>query len=402
MVIKKSTIQNKLAVYIFCLAVILKQFYLLPSGSFQLGDLFFMLFFGICFVQKRIMLSKKDLFLVAFFFLAAIVNIISYVAASFEVTKYADSSFTIILFYLYNFLIVFAFENTFDDKDSLELLCRAMKLALLIQIAVYVLGIGRWYGGSRYKGTFNDPNQYGFFIMTAFFVIFNVGRVLKEKNTLIWCALSVFLILLSSSTGMMLGLMSFVGFTFLMWIKVRVSKSIFIVICCVAIVLGVCLFVLLFYSDNLISTSTIQNEAIRRLLEKINEFSGGFVKSFAADRNMMRVIKYPEMMLLGSGEGMGKAWGIDFNEGGDIHSDFFSIVFSYGIIPSSFLFIWFFFCFKGISAKYVGVYLGLLAESFTLVNHRQPLFWCFIVMASFEVFQRDKQSNDVSRQICVK
>ena len=402
MVIKKNTIRNKLAVDVFCLAVILKQFYILPSGSFQLGDLFFMLFFGICFIQKRIILTRKDLFLVVFFFLAALVNIISYVAASFEIPKYAESPIIVILFYAYNFLIVFAFENTFDDKHSLELLSRAMKLALLIQIAVYALGIGRWYGGTRYKGTFNDPNQYGFFILTALFVVFNVGRALAEKNTLIWCALSVFLILLSSSTGMMLGLLSFAGFTFLMWIKGKVSRSIFIVICCAAIVLCVCLFVLLFYSDNLISTSSIQNEAIRRLLEKINEFSGGFVKSFAADRNMMRVIKYPGMMFLGSGEGMGKAWGIDFNEGGDIHSDFFSIVFSYGIIPSSFLLIWFFSCFRGISAKYVGVYLGLLAESFTLVNHRQPLFWCFIVMASFEAFQRNKQSNGVSRQICAK
>lgn len=402
MVIKKNTIRNKLAVDIFCLAVILKQFYILPSGSFQLGDLFFMLFVGICFVQKQIKLTKKDFFLVCFFFLAALVNIISYVAASFETPKYSESPFIVILFYLYNFLIVFAFENTFDDIPSLELLSRTMKLALLIQIVVYVLGIGRWYGGARYKGTFNDPNQYGFFVLTALFVIFNIGRALSEKNTLIWCALSVFLILLSSSTGMMLGLLSFVVFTILMWIKGKVSKSIFIVICCVAIVLCVCLFILLFYSDNLISTSSIQNEAIRRLLEKINEFSGGFVKSFAADRNMMRVIKYPEIMLLGSGEGMGEAWGIDFNEGGDIHSDFFSIVFSYGIIPSFFLFMWFFFCFRGISSKYVGVYLGLLAESFTLVNHRQPLFWCFIAMASFDVFHRNKQSAGVVRQISVK
>lgn len=393
MVIKKTSLRNKLAVEIFCLAVILKQFYILPSGSFQLGDLGFMLFFGICFIQHLTKLTKKDLFLVVFFLFVVFVNIISDLIASFEPQTNFGSSFTVILFYLYNFLVVFAFENVFNDKESMKFLSKTMKIVLIIQLVIYIFGVGRWYGGKRYQGTFNDPNQYGFFILTALFIIFNVGRALSEKKLLIWCALSIFLIMLSSSTGMILGLMAFVGFSLLMWVKQNVSNSFFIAICCIVVVLCICTFILLFYSGNLISTTSIQNETVRRVLEKINEFSNDFIRAFASDRNMMRVVENPEIMLLGSGEGTDSAWGIDFNESGDIHSDFFSIIFSYGIIPSLFLFVWVTRCVKGLSAKYVGAYLGLLAESFTLVNHRQPLLWCFIVMASFDIFQKSKSCN---------
>ena len=65
----------------------------------------------------------------------------------------------------------------------------------------------------------------------------------------------------------------------------------------------------------------------------------------------------------------------------EIHSSFFDVWFSYGLIPTTFLVYW---IVKNVirceKAQRAAV-LALLAESFTLMNCRQPFFWFVIVMA---------------------
>ena len=90
-------------------------------------------------------------------------------------------------------------------------------------------------------------------------------------------------------------------------------------------------------------------------------------------------------MLYGAGQGdfyrFDKA--ISANE---IHSSFPGMLFYYGIIPFAILLYWVFRNFSaGRNNPYVLLcYLAYFAETFTLTNQRQPLFWMIIVFASLK------------------
>lgn len=388
--------KRNIAVIVFCIACFLKQFYLLPSGSFQLGDLFFMLFAGICFVlySRSFVLSNTDKVLLLFVCLVFLQNVIHglFRAPSWDTFI---GSVLVSAYYIYNFLIVITFRHVFNNPTALHSLAKSFKLALIFQLVVLATGLGRSYGISRYQGTFNDPNQYGFFILTALFFVYQIGKLEKDKMHIVWSLLAVLLIAPSASTGMILGLGGFILVNIICWLYRNLSRSVFVSICVIGLVILIVLFVVLFYSGINFTVNNANSSIFTRVLSKVNKFSGDFFVSFAKDRNMMRVANNPSMLIVGSGEGTDKAWGVSFDERGDIHSDLLSIFFSYGIATFSLFIIWVALNIKGIDSRYLGIYGGLFLESMTLVNHRQPFFWCLFVLASFSVFKHsNKQTGD--------
>lgn len=111
--------------------------------------------------------------------------------------------------------------------------------------------------------------------------------------------------------------------------------------------------------------------------------STDFQNSIIADRQLDKLILYPEKMLYGAGQGdfyrFDKA--VSANE---IHSSFPGMLFYYGIGPFLVLLYWVYRNFaEGQNSPYVLLcYLAYFAETFTLTNQRQPLFWMIIVLAS--------------------
>lgn len=65
----------------------------------------------------------------------------------------------------------------------------------------------------------------------------------------------------------------------------------------------------------------------------------------------------------------------------EIHSSFFDVWFSYGIIPAAVLVYWIVRNVIRCDRAQRAAVLALLAESFTLMNCRQSFFWFLIVMA---------------------
>lgn len=375
---------KKLCRLLFCLGIFTKQFYILPSGTFQMGDFFFILSF-ICVISLSwIRLSRIDFFLALFVFCVAVINIGNYFLSGFE-----GNGVLITLYYVYNLLVLIAFRNIFhDDITSLGSIANTMCMALFTQLIIFLVGAGRWFFVGRYMGTFNDPNQFGFFVFTAVFFCWNIYKAKESWLRFLCLFLGVSLILTSASTGMMLGLAAMLGGFIIVFLNKRLSRSVYVFFLIICIIICLALFMFLFGSGRTLTYSS-DNSAISRFVGKINEFSGDFVAKFAEDRNMMRVIEHPVFLIIGSAETTGSAYGVDFNEHGDIHSDVFSLLFSYGIIPFLILMIWVAKNLRGIAIDYVPVYLGLFSEALTLVNHRQPLFWCLIAMSSFVVFKKE-------------
>ena len=378
---------RELSKALFCIGVFTKQFYILPSGSFQLGDLFFMLSFLSCIGLGKVRIAKIDFSFMTFVLLACIINMSAFLSDGFY-----GNGLTVSMFYVYNLLAVIAFRNSFRSLDDLLSLSKVMLVSMLTQLVLYLGGGGRWYSSGRYMGTFNDPNQYGFFVLSAIFFTWIIYKSAGFKLRFLCLVCGSFLVMLSSSTGMILGIGAFAGGLFLVFLYNHLSRSVFRFLLAVCIIICIVVFYILFFGNTKIIVSSDSN-LISRLAEKINKFSGNFISGFVKDRNMTRVMEHPEFLLVGSSEGASSRFNIEFGEGGDIHSDMFSLLFSYGIIPFSILMVWIILNMRGLAAVYIPVYLGLIMESITLVNHRQPLFWCLIAMASFDEFKRNKAST---------
>ena len=65
-----------LITWMMALGIYAKEFYLLPSGSLQIGDLFFLMAFAIAALTGRIRFERIDRALLLFVFLAVIVNLV--------------------------------------------------------------------------------------------------------------------------------------------------------------------------------------------------------------------------------------------------------------------------------------------------------------------------------------
>ena len=100
-------------------------------------------------------------------------------------------------------------------------LCWMCRINLIFQVLLLVSGRGRYFyetwGGSRFMGIFNDPNQFTVFIFIMMLVLFMEYRrkaVYTAKTRIgFWgmFLLGVFLIGKAESTGMFIGLLVFVG-----------------------------------------------------------------------------------------------------------------------------------------------------------------------------------------------
>ena len=66
----------------------------------------------------------------------------------------------------------------------------------------------------------------------------------------------------------------------------------------------------------------------------------------------------------------------------EIHSSFFDVWFSYGLIPMLLLTYWIMKHAVRCSRRQRAAVIALLAESFTLMNLRQPFFWFILIYGS--------------------
>lgn len=380
---------------LFLLGVLFKQFYLVSSGGFQLGDFCFMGSFVILvafYNRFRIPLTGNDNLFMGFVGCVALINFIYICIYGMDYPGEFRFHMSIV-YYLYNLFIILTFRQFSTDKAFLTKLRKVLQLGLLIQLGVSIAGLGR-YGSMRYMGTFNDPNQFGFFVFASFLMIFIVSMVTKEGHPLIWYAVAFYLIMRSVSTGMLLGMtVLFVVYIFLKISELNYRSAVLFM----AIVATFFLTMLLLHFGVIrIPASIAQSTMVQRALSKIWSFglgsnavsSGGF-RNLIIDRCWDRLWDYPSKILYGAGEGYYDRFpSARFNDN-EVHSSILGPLFYYGIFPCSIWFVWTAKQLKGIKRELWCAYLALIIESITLVNNRQPFFWMIFVLAGSRLAKRD-------------
>ena len=366
---------------IFLAAVFLKQFYLFGSGGFQIGDLMFVLaFIGVLLSKKMdFRIAKADFPFALFVVLTIFINLLHF-------ALFNDSSFLMpCAYYTFNLMIILSFRYIGSDERFLSALFRLIRFIYIFQLILYFTNAGRWYDASRYMGTFNDPNQYGFYILSLYFMAHLIGQAIKKRVTILDDALVLMLLISSLSTGMLLGY-GFLVATKYIFLPLKSGMRIGVIktIASVGLVVILGVIALVVPADGS-STSKVE-VAAGRVLEKISKLTdfsvdSDYSESIVLDRNLDKIILYPEEMIFGSGEGGWSRFEGARNDH-EIHSTWLGILFCYGIAPFVLLVYWV----RNNALRKIGgsapsVEMAVIIESLFLANQRQPFFWMLLAFA---------------------
>lgn len=393
-----------MASWLFYLAVFLKALYLFPSGSIGIADL---VFAAACVMaiyeawkSRGKLFYREDVPWYVFLIFVAIINGIYLLRTS-------NREFPLhTMYWIYSACLIWTFRTLYSER-FMDGLCWICRINVVFQLLVLFSGHGRYFheswGGARFMGTFNDPNQFAFFIFTMILVLFmeyrrNAAYTLKAKAAF-WgmFLVGVFLIGKAKSTGMFVGLLVFfavlIGQFF--WDKCRYSqRKMLWWIGGAGLVAVLAVGLYLIWPGANFDVSQTDYTILSRIQQKIWKLANGNIYDLLYDRSAERLILKPQYLLYGAGEGFFERFipydgfeqllspGVfDVFHVNEIHSSFFDVWFSYGLIPTTFLVYWIGRNVIRCDRAQRAAVLALLAESFTLMNCRQPFFWFIIVMA---------------------
>ena len=380
--------------------IFFKPFYLFSSGGIQISEIFIVIAFLLTLVEKipKDGVTKKmlkDLKILFIFILCVIIINFIY----FDI--YQNIEFLIsTVQYILIFMGIYVFANKISDKKVLKNIYKITKINLIIQLLIYLTGMGRAYDAFRYMGTFNDPNQFGYFIVLSAAFLYVIEDVLKiRKRAVVMYLISLILIFASASTGMLMAMtILFVLHiirrikSIIKWISKNLGKIFVTAICIMAVVLVIVSNVDL---KNLVIETleqSIQNMTIAERLQGKIDKAESSNSSLIEERGIDKLIKYPQYLIYGSGQGYFDR----FTKAAfqiEVHSTLPGIWLYYGIIPLIILLIWIYESIKKVRLKYMIPYIALLIESFTLYNQRQLLLWIIIIMANLLREEKEEEKE---------
>ena len=378
---------------LFLLFIMLKPFYFRSSGTAQISDLVFLLSCVAWISSRRgnLVLTDGNQYFLLFTVCVYVINAVYSAIYPVSISQYraSDNYLVNTMYYTYNLLVVLQFSDNIRNDAFLKSLLSVSVANIGIQAIIHMLGAGGLYFGVRYFGTFNDPNQFAFFLFMSFLIVYVLLNYFNDTSQkqyymslIILFMVVTYLVSASASTGVLLGLVAFLFSLIpaLLHNKKTPISIAFRIIFAITI-LFVAYFVINYFSGN----SFDENYLFRRVSEKIGKAESGGIMALIKERGLDKVFRYPEYLLFGSGEGYYDRFiGSEL----EIHSTIPSILFTYGIIPSLILLKWVRFKLRKIHYAIVPVYIGLLFESLTLLNQRQPMFWMIILLGSLEIEQR--------------
>lgn len=387
----------RIVYFLLYIYLLLRPYYFFKSGGVQFSDIFLILAFFLFilfskFNKKRLLLpieKNKELFI--FTILTFFINGIYFII--FLNFKFILSS----LYYVFNLFAIILFFNLFAEKKQLNTVGIIFKLNLLLQLLFYLLNVGKYYDLYRYMGTFNDPNQFGFYVLLSFSYIYIINNITDNKKyQFVFFIISIFLIFQCASTGMILGILVFFILMIINnlkninnFINQNKNKLFFALVS----LLFIGIFIGLTGKNQIVS-SFLDSEIISRVEDKLNRKSASQLNgqmSIWQERGYDKLVIYPQYLLYGSGEGEYNRFYKSAHTN-EIHATLPSILFYYGLIPFLLIVYWLYKRLKNIPPKYKVIYYAILIESFSLLNQRQALFWCIFIIP-FELLIENKEEK---------
>lgn len=364
----------KFRAIIFGFYLIVFPFYLFPSGNPQIADIIglLLILFSLKSILAYIKKYKFVSYLLAFVCYSFLINLIwTLILQDFILLK---SSIT----YLYCLLLTTSSLFCFEKKKFSKLILKFLIASAILQLILIPFSGRDW--GFRTILFFNNPNQLALWSIN-FLLIINVlvsNLNLKNITKNILYLIPTFFALLSISKAVIVAFILF-------WIYIFTKKGLNLKngLFTVSLVL---LFV--FNLDKIEDLQYISNAVSRIETDNLDDDS-------LSGRGFDRIWNQPEYLIFGAGEGLNNRFTAVYK--GEIHSTFFSILFSYGLPGSLLILIVFFGIIKSNNKKDKFIlFLCLFIFSLGHMTLRIPLFWIAINCLCFYNFNLQK------KYICVE
>lgn len=363
----------------WALYLLLNPLYLLPSGGLQAAHLFLIATFPFVFVMWIRRLPRHvELFVAAGSFFAYIfmVNTIWF-------ARYYSSVFLLSSCYvMYNMLMLVVVATIFRDQPmSLARVTRAMLLVTLVIEAAVALIVGD-QGYGRTMGTFNDPNQMGYWaLLTAvcFFVVREGPRL--RLTDLLALGLAGLIIFLSVSRAAILG---FSALVMLVALFSRLDPR--RVLPCVVILVAA--LMLTHFADLGLDQSYqgVFDFAQKRFASKDT------ANDSLAERGYGRLWLFPEYLLFGAGDG---EYTLRFNLANETHSTVGSILFAYGIVGLTLFGLLLFVLVRRADWFRTTLLIPVMIYGIAQQGVRFSMFWTFLAL----VFALSQTEDDHARTL---
>lgn len=366
-----------------CLFLALQPLYLWQSGYPQIADLILAamipVFFFYHLAQVQWRLKPRDLLLGGFAGLTVIVNGIYFM-------MYGDRLFALsAMYYGYNalafFMVLIIFGRVPNQMRLFILL--ALTVNMLLQLWQYVAGTG--FDGQRFIGTYNNPNQLGYWSVLAasLVVVTHVrGAYFLVSAFLISCAGVFAALSLSKAAMLAYGLVALAYF-----IKALEGTRRLVAVCLIGgTVCGVALAYVAFApSVGSVNAPPIVENAVARLTA-----IGQDKDDTLAARGYDRIVENPATLLVGAGEGGYERFPGDDWRAREIHSGFANILFSYGLFGFTLFAAFFILAVAGSSAAEWLIIAGILFYNLTHQGFRFTLFWVVLASIALQAARRDR------------
>ena len=370
--------------------LIIFPLYFMPSGEPQIADYLMVLLMLMMVLGSRIQITRslhsliRPLILLGIY--VAIVNLFTFISTLDAFAKGANPLYYT-LFFFYNIGVVILAYILYSRHKKSFLWATALGLFLgaLLVIVISPFFTNAYYSTIRLTLTFNNPNQTGYYGLSAltFFIITSRAIKIHWIWSLLMSVMCIYITAASLSQAAIISILLLYGLNLLEGITTN-FRRIFGLVALIAV--AIFYFT---YSD--FGNRIIDNYNYRRSV-----YQGSDVGEIQY-RGYDRIINHPHYVILGAGEGYYNRF-ITYSDSHEIHSTLGTLIFCYGI-PGTFLFSLFVFR-SIIKVRWnVAIYLlPLLAYGLTHMGLRFTFFWLSIaILGILSAQNRLERSN--SKQI---
>ncbi len=274
------------------------------------------------------------------------------------------------IYYVYNFgvflFVAFLFSRAPQKINRITYI--GLAFSIIIQLCFVLFTQSE---GPRAEGSFNNPNQLGYWCLLSLALLIVVKRDQKLNlfdMGLIFC--TFFMQLLSLSKAGIIAMMFCAGILFLSH-NVSHKQRIGAIAVIAIVIINIAAF-----NPNLfrvIANLDIIDATYTRL-----STIGTQGDDSISGRGYDRILDNPEYVLLGSGEG----GFIRYNpKAQELHSGLATLIFSYGIIGFSTFFLFLYFAFRGRPWRHILLLIPIMLYGLTHQNIRNTYFWVVVAAA---------------------
>jgi hypothetical protein len=348
--------------------LVVSPFYVFKSGLPQPADALMALMISILATGYALRVPiHNDLYLAGAAFLSWVT-----VANLFWWGQYQDPMFLLSsAYYVYDFCILVLVFSLFQRlrEDFFVATRLALIVAVVVQL-VCLLVLPDVLKGFRATGTFNNPNQLGYWslLVTACYVVTRGEASLKWLDVLMLCALA-YIAALSLSKAAMLSILAMLGFA--LWFQGVSSRLKLAVVTAIAFGTAVVLA-----QPGLLQVG-LGDGLSSRVVERFDDIGNQKDDSLTA-RGYDRIWLFPEYLLVGAGEGAYERFRTGIST--EMHSTFGTILFSYGLPGAALFLLVLWIIFRRAPPRYLVYFVPVCLYGITHQGLRFTQFWIFLAL----------------------